>query len=359
MEIEIFENLKKEVIDKNHCNLCGACIAVCEANENNAIYLKDNRPEYKNFSADTKKCLECGICYLICGQIPKLNHEIEKKYSFKPPIGYYRYLTCMRTTNPEIQKNAQDGGIVTTILKYLLEKNFIDGAVVNKPIGNWDAAPELITASDNIVKTAGTRYFNTPSVQALGGYKKLEKDNPRLAFVGSPCQVQTIRKMQILKIRPGIYVKFLIGLFCMENFNYTSLIKEKIERDLRINLDRIKKMNIKGNFFIELENNEQIEIPLKDLSHLVRENCHLCTDFTNVYADVSVGGIGAPAGYSTVLVRTKKVNNLFVKMVNEKEIQEYGDLHNKNSEIKTKILSQITKLAQRKYDSGVKRRSIS
>jgi len=46
-------------------------------------------------------------------------------------------------------------------------------------------------------------------------------------------------------------------------------------------------------------------------------------------------------------------------MVNEKEIQEYGDLHNKNSEIKTKILNQITKLAQRKYDSGVKRRSIS
>ena len=148
----------------------------------------------------------------------------------------------------------------------------------------------------------------------------------------------------------------MIGL--LTHKDNLDLIKDKIEGDLGINLDRIKKMNIKGNFFIQLDNDEQIEISLKDLSHLVRENCHYCTDFTNVYADISVGGIGAPAGYSTVFVRTKKASNLFVKMLNEKEMQEYEDLH-KNREIKTKILNQITKLAQKKYDSVVVRRNTS
>ncbi|MDD1776526.1 MAG: Coenzyme F420 hydrogenase/dehydrogenase, beta subunit C-terminal domain [Candidatus Helarchaeota archaeon] len=357
MSVKIFEDLQKEVISQNLCNLCGACLAVCTANDTNALCIENNKPQYKEDTdkdQKIKKCLECGICYLVCGQIPLLNAELGKQFPLKLPLGTYRYLSCARTKDAKIQEIAQDGGVVTTILKYLLEKKLIDGAVVNYPIGNWKSIPQIISSPDELIKTAGTRYLACPSAQALGNYKTLGKDNPRLAFVGTPCQVQTIRKMQLLKARPGIFVKYVIGLFCMENFDYERLLREKFEKELKINLDNIKKLNIKGKFLINLKNNEVIEIPLKDLAHLVRTNCNYCVDFTNFYADISVGGIGSPAGYSTILVRTGTGSDLFSKLLLGNEIEE---LNVDPNTVKKGILAQISKLGQMKYDKGIKNKS--
>ncbi|NVM27675.1 MAG: Coenzyme F420 hydrogenase/dehydrogenase, beta subunit C-terminal domain [Candidatus Helarchaeota archaeon] len=357
MAVKIFEDLEKEVVNRDLCNLCGACLAVCTSNEIKALSIEDGKPRYIDASKDLSKCLDCGICYLVCGQTAELNTEIDDLYSVKPPIGSYKYLTSARTTNPEIQQVAQDGGVVTSILKYLLERNLIDGAIVNQPTGDWVSKPQIITSIQELIQSAGTRYSTIPSVQELGNYKILDKDEPRLAFVGCPCQIQTIRKMQVMKARPGIFVKYLIGLFCMENFNYDTLIKGKIEKELKIDLSKVKKLNIKGNFFITLKDNSQIEIPLKDLSHLVRNNCHYCIDFTNHYADISIGGIGSPTGYSTVLIRTETGNALFSNMLIEKEIEEVDSESLDIKEIKAKILSLISRLGQIKYDRGTKNKA--
>ncbi|MHA1650830.1 MAG: Coenzyme F420 hydrogenase/dehydrogenase, beta subunit C-terminal domain [Candidatus Helarchaeota archaeon] len=357
MGIKIFEDLRREIVDRNLCNLCGACLAVCTANNVNALTIHENRPQYNETTPQIQKCLECGICYLICGQIPELNEVIEAKYGAKPPLGSYKYLTIARTTDLTIQEKAQDGGIVTSILKYLLEKNFVDGVIVNQSIEDWNSVPKLITSSEELVQTAGTRYTAIPAVQELGNYRKLNLENPRLAFVGTPCQVQTIRKMQALQVRPGIFVKYLIGLFCMENFDYRTLMKEKLQNELKINLNEIKKLNIKKNFFITLKNGEQIEIPLNELKHLVRENCHYCTDFTNIYADISVGGIGAPQGYSTVLIRTEEGGQLFTNLLLERRIEEFTAEPNNVTQTKAKILSLIKKLGQTKYENGQKTKS--
>jgi len=351
MGIKIFEDLQREIIEQNLCSLCGGCLAVCTSSEINALYIQDNRPRYREGDLEQiKKCLECGICYLVCGQIPDLNAVLENQFVAKYPFGLYSTLTSMRTQDSRIREMAQDGGIVTTIIKYLLEKHLIDGAVVNSPKGEWDSVSRIITSPEELIETAGTRYSASPSLQALGDYKALGIDNPRLSFVGVPCQVQTVRKMQLLKIRPGIYVKYLIGLFCMENFDYQKLIKDKIENKLKIDLSNIKKMNIKGKFQITLKNDEMIEISLKDLAPLVRDNCNYCIDFTNIYADISVGGIGSPLGYSTVLIRTEVGRNLFSKLVFENEVEE---LNVDAAEVKKKILAQIVKLGQSKYDKGI------
>jgi coenzyme F420 hydrogenase subunit beta len=48
-----------------------------------------------------------------------------------------------------------------------------------------------------------------------------------------------------------------------------------------------------------------LRVPLKDINQYVRGSCHRCDDFTAEYADISVGGVGCPEGYSTVIVRTQ------------------------------------------------------
>ncbi|MHA1129271.1 MAG: Coenzyme F420 hydrogenase/dehydrogenase, beta subunit C-terminal domain [Candidatus Helarchaeota archaeon] len=354
MGIKVFQDLKREVIDAGLCNLCGACLGVCSATGVNALSIQNNQPQITGDPEIQTKCLECGLCYLICGQNPNLDSKLQSLCAADPPIGTYKFLAVARSIDPEIREKAQDGGIVTSLLKYLFEKNLIDGAVVNRTIGEWKSVPALITSVEQLMNTSGTRYTAVPAVQELGNYGSIEMDNPRLAFVGTPCQVQTIRKMQVLNARPGIFVQYLIGLFCMENFDYETLMKEKIQNELKVSLEDIRKVNIKKNFFVTLKDGKQIEIPLEDLNKLVRKNCHYCIDFTNVFADISVGGIGSPSGYSTVLIRTDVGNTLFSKALLENHIEEAEGESGDLLQIKTKILTQIARLGHMKHDRGTK-----
>lgn len=351
--MKIFEDLKREVIDQGRCNFCGACLAVCTANDVNALCVRENIPQYIEDPEIVKKCLECGICYLVCGQTEDLEGAIGERYGTDFPLGSYKYLTIAKTTDQKIHVIAQDGGVVTSILKYLFQHHLIDGAVVNKPNANWKSTPEIIISVDELFETVGTRYNAIPAVQELGNYRLIEnKENPRLAFVGTPCQIQPIRKMQVMNAKPGVFVKYAIGLFCMENFDYEGLMREKLAGELRINLADISKLNIKKNFFVHTKDGQQIEIPLKDLQHLVRKNCHYCIDFTNICADISVGGIGAPAGYSTVLVRTDVGQKLFSKLLVDKALEEINVESREVGRIRAEVLSQVKRLGQLKLDKG-------
>ncbi len=42
------------------------------------------------------------------------------------------------------------------------------------------------------------------------------------------------------------------------------------------------------------------------MKELVRSCCHVCGDFTAEFADLSVGSVGSPDGWSTVIVRSQR-----------------------------------------------------
>ena len=50
---------------------------------------------------------------------------------------------------------------------------------------------------------------------------------------------------------------------------------------------------------------------VRELERAVRASCLFCTDFTARLADISVGSIGSPDGFSTVITRSKKGEELF------------------------------------------------
>jgi coenzyme F420 hydrogenase subunit beta len=62
----------------------------------------------------------------------------------------------------------------------------------------------------------------------------------------------------------------------------------------------------KGSFIAWSGENELLHVPLKEVDAFVRNSCRQCDDFTAEYADISVGGIGCPDGWSTVVARTQK-----------------------------------------------------
>lgn len=122
-------------------------------------------------------------------------------------------------------------------------------------------------------------------------------------MVGTPCQILAATKMS--RFMDEFPVDLKIGLFCMENFSY-SYMKEML-KEYDVDIKDIKQFRIeKGHLWLYQENDEVVKIPLENAKRCMRKNCQICMDFTSEQSDVSVGSVGSPEGWSTVLIRTDK-----------------------------------------------------
>ncbi|MHA1652117.1 MAG: Coenzyme F420 hydrogenase/dehydrogenase, beta subunit C-terminal domain [Candidatus Helarchaeota archaeon] len=313
------------VVESHLCCLCGACEAICPVK---AITISDDRPHI-----DEEKCIHCGLCNYHCPRtLMPLN--ILKTFVNGPqssyfqdlkeqPFGPYRILKSASTQSEKIKEVCQDGGMVTTFLQYLFDKNEIDGAVVVKRQPNsWNTMPVIVTNVDELLEASGTKYAVSPTFIAFD--KAREAGCKKLAFVGTPCQVQAIRKYQVYSnIYENIWgtIEYVIGIFCMETFAYENVIKIS-EEFCNTPIANVSKMDInKGKFFVYDLNKNAVEVPIKEVTSLARHACHYCVDLTNELADISCGSIGSGPGWSTVVVRSEKGEKLYNSALNENYFQ--------------------------------------
>ena len=123
-------------------------------------------------------------------------------------------------------------------------------------------------------------------------------------MVGTPCQMVAATKMDKL-LDEEFPVDIKIGLFCMENFSY-SYMKEML-KEYDVNIKDVTECRIeKGFAWFFLTEDRTVKIPLSKAKKCVRKNCTVCMDFTSELSDVSVGSVGSPEGWSTVIIRTEK-----------------------------------------------------
>ncbi|MBD3215894.1 MAG: hypothetical protein GF311_25005 [Candidatus Lokiarchaeota archaeon] len=329
-EVKTFKDLEKKVILENLCCACGACVAYCESQSFDVIEMDRYTPKFKS-KENEDNCTECGLCYYICPQSGTLEDFVAQDLDIEDELGHIADILAAKTTKETIEKVGQDGGIVTTILYYLFEKNLIDAAVVSEHDEELHTIPKLIFDKEDLLKSAGTRYsissqiiplkdlYNIPlEIQEEKGIYDI--DQMRVAFVGTPCQVKALRKMQYLNIKPAHVIKYVISLFCFENFDYSTLY-ETIEKSKGIKPSDMKKTFIKKNFYIQKTDDETIEISIKDLDSAVRSHCKVCDDFTGRYSDISVGSTGAPEDYSVIITR----NNIGQKLIDSLLSRHYID----------------------------------
>ena len=80
--MKTFSDLVKEVQDTGLCHHCGGCVTFCTAINFGALKQDaDGKPCYD----DVEKCIECGICYMICPEIDELRDETLKRIGWVPP----------------------------------------------------------------------------------------------------------------------------------------------------------------------------------------------------------------------------------------------------------------------------------
>ncbi len=359
--IKTFKDLVKEVHEPGLCGSCGGCVSFCSAGELMAIGLGDDgRPKY----IDEDNCLECGICYLICPQIDVLDQEIKDIFDWEAPIGRFKRVVSARSTNPEILEVCTDGGVVTAILHCLLEKRMIDGAVVSKKTSQFGREPMIAAAYEEILAATGSRFTGSSGVEELGRFstysptmfaiKEVKNmDLIRIAVVGTPCQVHTLRKMQSLSVVPSHVVKFVLGLFCAENFSFDASKREDVEKVLGVNLDDIEKMNLRENFIIMLKDGETRHISLEKMNEFVRLACLACTDYSNDFADISFGGLGSPEGWTTLVIRTDVGEAIYSEAIRHGYIEELDDREEGTHVDLATRLDKLIEFAERKRRRGM------
>lgn len=364
--VKSFHDLIEEVQKPGFCGRCGGCVSFCSADNLGALKVdEDGMPVF----ADEEKCLRCGICYMICPNTRDLDDELKEKLGWKPPIGPERGVSSSKTTDPTVAGRCTDGGVVTSLLLYLLDRRMIDGALVSKSAGPFQRAPNLATTREDIISSAGSHFDESFQVVQLGcGYstystamhelKKLRGGSmDRIAMVGTPCQINTVRKMQVLGVIPADVIKYCLGLFCMENLCFGDIQLKRLEKKYSFNLTKVAKVNVKEEFFIYPKDGRVVHIPFEDVDTIARPACLVCSDFSAEYSDISFGGLGSPEGYTTVLIRSEKGNHIYHGALKDGYIEEeeYPSTGKAMSN-RTKIHAKIVDFSQRKRERATRNR---
>ncbi|TXT60171.1 MAG: Coenzyme F420 hydrogenase subunit beta [Promethearchaeota archaeon] len=282
--------LMKEIIRTGVCTECGTCAAVCPVLEWDHVL---GQPKLVG------KCTGCGICY---NQCPRTITDPEQL------MGEFRTGYVANTNIPEVI-GYQDGGAVTSLLSYLFDEHLIDAAVVTMkdPNDPWHPIAQIITSKDEAIEAAGSIYCHSQTVEAL--MEAIRQEYRSIAFVGTPCNINAVRKMMdspsgMLKYFMRAHV-LTIGLFCMDSFSPEALYTRF--RNDGIKLEDVTKMDInKGKFHLYYEDQEEPvkSYTIKELHKYKSSSCNFCTDLTAEEADISVGSVGSGANKNTVFART-------------------------------------------------------
>jgi coenzyme F420 hydrogenase subunit beta len=323
-----FWDLEQGVIDADRCVQCGVCVAACPTD---SIGIgEDDLPKL------VKMCTGCSLCWDFCPR-GGLQYEATWKlgsarqngsngsgveHDFKiTGNGEARFVegigrvheSYTARVDPTIE-GAQDGGVVSALLISLLEAGEIDGALVARESEDepWKGEAFLARTPDEVRESAGSFYNQTLALAHadFGGYEL--PPNPRIAVVGTPCEIEGIKAMQA---RPWTWgssrveaITLTIALLCTKSFNYEKLMLEEVRDKRGVDLEEVGRVDvIRGKLIVEDKEGETIfEEPIRDFHGAALKGCDECADFMGHAADISVGSVGSADGYSSVLIRSEE-----------------------------------------------------
>ncbi len=297
-----FENLKSVVIDRNICSRCLTCAAVCPG----GITVVDDRVDFPDY--DTL-CMDCGACVRVC-----------PRFVYEPRSGLGHYIQFIAGRSKRF--TGQDGAMVTEILVSAMEMGLIDRSLFVSRDERWGTEIFHVRDSEQLElpTLGGTKYTFANVLPELKRAVMLTKSG--VGVVGTPCIVSGVRRLQrefpIFKER----VKLLVGLFCTENFHYGDITKYLADKG--VDFSKLIKTDITKGKFVATMTDGEVKFKVKELESILPSGCQVCTDFTAVESDVSVGSVGSAKGFSTMAVRQENVIKI-LDFIRENGYADFGD----------------------------------
>jgi coenzyme F420 hydrogenase subunit beta len=321
-------HLYDEVVTSGLCTGCAGCVVACP---HDVIGYRHEPGAYRPFHLETETgpdgCSHgdkgCTLCTRACPRFRSWETEIDE-FMFgrvretAEVAGVSKDVFLARASDPEIAELGQDGGLVSALLIYALERDVIDAALVSYLEGDgstWKAIPGVARSRDDVLRSAGSRY--TYSANTLAYPEAIEGGAERIAIVGMSCQASLPPMLKVRKAgKVARRLTLSIGLLCSKTFD-DRIFEELLEAKYGLTRPEIKKMNIKGRLQIWTHDDRYVEVPLKECHEFTREGCTMCPDFAAEHADISTGGIGAFNDWTLTIVRTDPGRELIDAMVSE------------------------------------------
>ena len=346
--------LREVFAAKGICSGCGACVTVCQILGNKVLKF-DSVKGALSLDVSEEQCRQCGLCYAVCPRKNYLGKAAHKPMETESYIGNYRRFEIIRARSPEIREQSGDSGFIPAFLKSLMDNNYIDGAIVSTLQQNWAVNQKVTHTSDELLHSLGTKYAISPSIvfiEKIRGEQLAHQypgyNDKRYALIGQPCMVTAISNMRKYNLEVARKIRLTIGLFCFESLNYTE-ITSKLESKTGTKIESWERVDQKGKFLVQVKGQQTpLEVPLKDFGGIVRESCRVCLDLTNLDADIAAGSMGAPQGYSSVLIRTKAGEDAMKVALRGNLLEGIPEIGPNAKGVYDKTLKTITSVARKK-----------
>jgi coenzyme F420 hydrogenase subunit beta len=295
--------LAAEVIDRDRCAVCGACVGHCP-------YFVYHRGRVKLRDRCT---LSEGRCYDFCPMAGA-------RGQFEGDLGPFKKVFIAQADNSDILKAAQYGGVVSAIAALALSQGLVREAILTS--GDPEGPPRGVRAKNRpeVLSAAGSRYAASGVVATLNE-ALAEEGRTGLALVGTPCQIKAaaaMREARDVAYDPG-RIKLLIGLFCTWALDY-----RRLSTYLRLMLfgERPSGFDIPpppADVF-KVNTDDGIKaFPLEEIRPMRLNACNYCDDMTSTRADISVGTFEGLEAWNTVIVRTKLGEEL-IKLASDRKL---------------------------------------
>lgn len=341
-------------MNKKLCTSCGACCYLSKGKISMERTSKTYAPKIKkNVSSINQEDMEkikkaCPAKgYDILSTAKKL-FENEEKYDYR--IGYYQVFYALKSNNEKTLTKASSGGIMTEIAIYLLNEGIVNGVIATTfEYKDNIIIPKTIIAKtpEELYKCQGSKYMPIPSLSILSEVQKFEG---KLAYVGTPCQIAALRKIQEIDTTIKEKIEYVIGNFCG---GY---------RDLReqASLIKISKINPVNHFqyrgdgqpgyMVIANEKKQWKYPYPDYAkltgYLKKYRCRVCIDATAELADLSCGDAWLPElknrRWSISIIRNKTLVPILTEMI------EKGIISRKDITLENILASQKGNLTSKK-----------
>jgi dihydroorotate dehydrogenase electron transfer subunit len=318
-----WKELHDEIILTGKCVYCGACGAFCS---NIKFDLEKEIPMEDGSCEDSNTCRDgFGLCYNLCPKTETDRFPISllDKWVFGQKseriLGHYIEIVTVKLSDKMRGTLPPNAGPLTAMLSSAMNNGFIDAAIISEKDQYFRPHPTIAKSQEDLFKGAGYKPQQNPTISLVG--EAINKNFVDIAVVGTPCQIEALRKLQnhpIFDFEAFDLVSLMIGTFCTGTFYNKALTEIYEENGIQpANIQKIEADH--HNFKLKVKtNSKEIEIPLNYLyEKAIRKACFSCSDYTASFADISIGNFGSEEGWDTFIIRTERGKKVFDSVVNQ------------------------------------------